>query len=228
MPAPHRRPVRLAAIALCAVSSAAATASGASAATLTADKPCYVNSDSAVGAPMVLSGTGYTPGASVEISGTGVVGSTTADASGNISTTIPAPILSTIGPGTMATTLTAGDQSFNGAPPATATTTVQSANLAAVAKPGSVRNVKTQKVTFIFSGFTPGRHIYGFYMRQKVVATDEFGKASGPCGVLRQRALLYPGGHPHYNRYSVAFESTSRYSRSAFPRFTGTLNIIHF
>ena len=37
-----------------------------------------------------------------------------------------------------------------------------------------------------------------------------------------------PGGRPSKDKYKVTFESTSRYDKTAFPRVTGTLNILHF
>ena len=105
---------------------------------------------------------------------------------------------------------------------------MQSANLAVATKPGSVRNVRKDKVTFSFSGFAPGKHIYGYYLRKKVVAKAKYGKAKGPCGMLKEKALLFPGGHPTKDQYKVTFESSSKFDKNAFPRVTGTLNILHF
>ena len=88
--------------------------------------------------------------------------------------------------------------------------------------------MRKDKVTFSFSGFATGKHIYGYYLLKKVVAKVKFGRAHGPCGLLKQKALLYPGGHPSKDKYKVSFESSSRYDKNAFPRVTGTLNILHF
>ncbi len=60
------------------------------------------------------------------------------------------------------------------------------------------------------------------------MAKAKFAKAQGPCGMLKQKALLYPGGRPSKDQYKVTFESSSRYNKNAFPRVTGTLNILHF
>ena len=93
-----------------------------------------------------------------------------------------------------------------------------SANLAVATSPSSVRNVRKQKVTFSFSGFVPGKHIYGYYLLKKVVAKVKFGKAHGPCGVLKQKALLYPGGRPTKDKYKVtsrARAATTRVSSRA-------------
>jgi hypothetical protein len=232
MTSPHRRPNLVVALAVGALSALAsgsgALAAGASAARISADKACYVNTNPAAGAPMTISGTGFIPGNTVGISGSGVSTTATVGSDGEFVASTKAPILSSTGPGSMSATLTATEQSSGGGPAVSATTVVRAANLAVSTKPTSVRNVRKDKVTFNFSGFTPGKHIYGYYMRKKIVATARFGAASGPCGTLRQRALLYPGGRPGNSQYNVAFESTSRYSKTAFPRVTGKLSILHF
>ncbi len=227
MTASHRRMARIATAACCAVSASGALATAASAATIAADKPCYVNADPSQGAPMTITGGGFVPSAFVSLSGGTVSATGTADAAGNFTVTTNAPELSTISPGSKTTTVTATSTNTDGSP-LTANVPVQSANLAVATKPGSVRNVHKDKVTFMFSGFVPGKNIYGYYVRRKVVAKARFGRAQGPCGVLKQKALLYPGGRPSKDSYKVTFESSSRYSKSVFPRVTGTLNILHF
>jgi hypothetical protein len=235
MTSPNRRPVLVVALTVSTLASAAALASGpgaraaeSSTARISADKACYVNTNSASGAPMTVSGTGFTPNGTVAISGGNVSTTATVTSDGEFVVATKAPILSTSGPGSMSATLTATEQTGTGGPAVSATTVVRSANLAVATKPTSVRNVRKDKVTFSFSGFTPGKRIYGYYMRKRIVATARFAAAGGPCGTLRQRALLYPGGRPHNSQYNVAFESTSRYSKTAFPRVTGKLTILHF
>jgi hypothetical protein len=221
----HRRAVLVVAATLGALAPAAgALASSASAATIQVDRPCYINVDPFQGAPMTVTGAGFTPGDSVDISGGTVFATVTVDGSGNFTTTTNAPSLSTTGAGTRKTTLTATDEA-NGT---TAATVAQSANLAVSVKPTSVRNVRRDKVTFSFSGFTPGKPIFGFYARRRIVAKSRYGRAAGPCGTLHRRALLFPGGRPHNNLYKVTFESVGRYSKKAFPRVTGQLKILHF
>jgi hypothetical protein len=228
MNATHRRLIRIGATAFCTLSATSgALAVQASAATLAANKACYVNADPVSGAPMTISGTGFVPGATADLSGGTVSAQATVDAAGNLSFTTGAPQLKSLTPGQIKTTLIATANNPDGSQ-TTASIVVKSANLSVATKPGSVKNVGKNKVTFSFSGFTPGKHIYGYYMRKKVVAKATFGKASGPCGMLKDRALLYPGGHPSSNQYKVTFESSSRFSKNAFPRVTGTLNIIRF
>jgi hypothetical protein len=219
----HPRLARVVIIACCAVPAAGALAAQASAATLTANKACYVNADPSVGAAMVITGAGFTPGSSVTLSGGTTFATGTADPAGNVSIPAQAPTLASLDPGSKTTTLTATDGAG-----LSAAVAVRSANLAVSTKPRSVRNVRKDKVTFSFSGFAPGKHIYGYYLRKKIVAKAKFARAKGPCGTLKQKALLFPGGRPSHDSYKVTFENTSKYSTTAFPRVTGTLSIFHF
>jgi hypothetical protein len=202
----------------------AATASAASAASLSVDRACYVNVNSASGAPMTITGSGFAPGETVDVSGGTVYAQGTAGPTGTFSVTTKAPILSTVNPATETTTLTATGESSQ----ATATVSVQSANLAVQTSPPSVRNVRRDKVKFSFSGFTPGRHIFGFYVRGRKLVRARFGVAHGPCGTLTQRALLFPGGRPTHDSYTVTFESSPRLLKTAHPKITGRLTILRF
>jgi hypothetical protein len=227
MKSSHRRVATLALTACCAVPAAGAMAAQASAATLTANKGCYVNANPSQGAPMVITGSGFVAGTTVQLTGGTAFGSAVADANGNVSIPAQAPELATIAPASKTTLLTATGDNPDGTT-TTATLKVQSANLAVATKPGSVRNVRKDKVTFSFSGFAPGKHIYGYYLRKKVVAKAKYARAKGPCGMLKEKALLFPGGHPTKDSYKVTFESSSKFDKDAFPRVTGTLNILHF
>ena len=226
MTSSHRRTVRLIALTFGALLPAlGAVAAQASAATLSVDRGCYVNTDPLVGAPMTITGTGFPAGDTVDVSGSDLPATATVAANGEFTAQAKAPILSHKGPGTLNTTLTATDQTN---PAVSATTVVHSTNLAVSTNPLSVSNVRKDKVTYSFSGFTPGKRIYGYYARKRIVGRIRFNKAHGPCGTLRERALLFPGGRPHNDTYTVTFESMSRYSRKAFPRVTGKLSILHF
>jgi hypothetical protein len=220
-----RRPLLLATTTLCALGSASgAFAAQASAATVAANQPCYVNANPSLGAPMTITGAGFTPGDTVDVSGGTVFAEATVAADGSFAVATQAPILGTIDPATQSTTLTATDTDG-----VTASIPVLSANLAVTATPSSVRHPDRTKVTFKFSGFTPGRHIYAYYLHnKKLVATQKFGTAAGACGTFSQKALLYPGGHPRYDQYKVAFESSSRYSKTALPQAVAKLSIFSF
>jgi hypothetical protein len=218
---------RLAAATVCAaLAGSGALAAQASAATLTLDKACYVNTASGPAA-MTIAGAGFTPGDSIEVSGGTTFATATADPTGAFSVPAQAPELTNPNPGTLSTTLTATDETTG---QTVVAVKAMSTNLAVLTKPGSIpaREIKKKKITFTFSGFTPGKEIWGFYLRKKVVAKAKFGKAAGPCGTLTHKALLYPGGHPTKDQYNVAFESTSRYVKKAFPSVVGKLSILSF
>jgi hypothetical protein len=224
MNAIHRRSAQGLTAILCAASVTTATAAAASAATVSVDRACYVNVNPAAGAPMTITGTGFTPGETVDVSGGTVFATATANASGAFTATTKAPILGTVNPSAETTSLTATGETSQDV----AAVSVRSTNLAVQTSPGTVRNVRRDKVRFSFSGFTPGKHIYGFYMRGAFRMRATFGVASGPCGTLTQRALLFPGGRPRHDAYTVAFESSWRYSRTAFPKIAGKLDILRF
>jgi hypothetical protein len=221
----HRRLVRIAATAVCALSGAGGVlAAQASAATLAANSACYVNANPFSGTEMTITGAGFVPGASASLQGGTAFADATADASGNLVFQTPAPTLKSSAPGSAKTVLTVIADNPDGSQ-TTAAVTVTSANLSIQTKPTQVKHVNKDKVTFSFSGFTPGKHIYGYYQRKKVVAKAKFGVAKGPCGLLKQKALLYPGGHPKNDQYKVTFESSSRFVKKTFPEITGTLSI---
>lgn len=226
MSASHRRPALLAALALAGAGGAlSVTAAPAAAApTLIANKACYVNRSTTAGTAMTLAGAGFTPGQSLQLSGGTAFKTVRVGPQGTFTATTPAP--ATSHQGVTRTTITAADRATGAA---VARVVVRSTLLAVSASHTSVRNVRKDKVTYTFSGFTPGKRIFGFYMRRsRVVATMRFGKAGGPCGTLHQRALLYPGGRPRANSYKVAFESTSHYSKKAAPQVTATLRLLPF
>lgn len=191
--------------------------------TLTANRACYINRTTAP-AQMRITGSGFPPDVQISIAGGTVTAQAQTDATGAFVLTVAAPQLASPGPGTLATrlTATAPDQTT------AATTRVLSTNLAVALTPSSItaREIPRRRVSFSFSGFTPGRHIYGYWLRRHVVARTRFGRAAGPCGTLTQRALLFPGGHPNARQYEVAFESLARYERRARPRVSGRLSIL--
>jgi hypothetical protein len=167
-------------------------------------------------------------GTTVQLTGGTTFGNAVADPSGNVSIPAQAPELATVDPASKSTVLTATADNPDGTQ-TTATVPVQSANLAVATKPRSVKDVRKDKVTFSFSGFVPGKHIYGYWQtKNKTVGKTKFAKAQGPCGTLKQKALLFPGGRPKKDSYKVTFESSSKFNKNAFPRVTGTLNIFHF
>ncbi len=220
-----RRLVR-AAIGTVAMLLPGALAAAASAATLSVNKPCYVLAGRT--APtMLVGGTGYAPGDPVSITSSdgSVDANTTANAAGAflVATNAPTPFFSE--PGQKTVTLTASDFSANGTISATAPATV--APLAVATSPATAR--PSRKVTWLFSGFAPGRFVYVHYIRGKrVVARMRFGRATGACGLLRTKAHLYYSTHPSHLTYNIQVDDSKRYSIRARPRILGRIRPIGF
>ncbi len=195
-----------------------AFAAEAPAQTLTVDKPCYVNVANTA-AVMTVSGTGYAPGDPVLISSSdgSVDTQTTADPSGSILVQTDAPTPSLTHPGAQTVTLTAQDFTATGTT-LTASTPVMATDLGV--EPQPTRAKLTSRVTWYFSGFAPGKPIYGHYLRKQQVALARFGLARGACGVLKVRARFYPGGNPRRRKYRLQFDDSQRYSKHSLPRYT--------
>jgi hypothetical protein len=227
MTASHRWLAVLTATACALSASAGALAAPASAATISVDKACYVNTATGP-APLTVTGSGFAPGESVQVSGGTTDIDTTADATGSFTATGSAPELNSKAAGTRWTTLTASGFDPTTGQLVSATTRALSANLAVSTKPLSVpvKDLRTHKVTFTFSGFTPGKAIYGYYLRKRVVATTRYGRATGRCGTLKHKALLLPPGQSTKVRYGLVFESVPHYSKTANPRVTALVQFL--
>lgn len=92
--------------------------------------------------------------------------------------------------------------------------------------PPSARPKK--KVKYIFAGFKAGKAIYGHNLHKgKVAETYKFGKAKGPCGVLKAKARIYPG-HSRYSHYKAQFDNSKKYSKKASPRINTTVSVLRF
>ncbi len=199
----------------------AAAAAQASAATLAVSAPCYVNVISNKGAPIDITGTGYTPGDTIAVQGDAVFGTTTAAPDGSINLVTTGPILPFSGPGTGSTTLTSQDETSGAGN--LAQTSVTMANFSVDTQPSVAK--PSRKVTWRFSGFIPGHSIYVHYLhKNRVVTRMAFGKAQGPCGTLKAHDRFFPGGHPHYSKYQVVFDQVKRYTKHARPRISTTLS----
>lgn len=207
------------------IAPAAFASQASAAATLAANQPCYVNAGKNPAA-MVLTGTGFTPGDQVMItSGDGSVDATAnVNTAGQISVVTGAPTPFFNLPGQKTETITATDLPLSGGE-ITATTTVRVAPLAVETVPAEAKFSK--KVTWYFSGFLPGKTVYGHYLRNgKQVARAQFGRAQGPCGVLKSKARFFPGGHPRFKKYGVQIDNSKRYSKHASPRIDTKLGTV--
>jgi hypothetical protein len=195
------------AVASFAFAFAFAFAAPAGAQTISAASACYVNVNPMIGAPVTLNGSGWTAGDDVEIKGGGVDASATVGADGTFTQVVAAPLLLTSGPAQQRVVLNAYDRTTG---LATATTSIRSANLALSVRPMLATPDAT--VHFSFSGFLPDRPIYAHYLHgRRVVAEQAFGTTMGACGLLADKAPVFPGGVAKFSRYTVQFDDSRRY-----------------
>jgi hypothetical protein len=208
-----------------ALGSAGMAAAQARAASISVPAACVIDASVVHGSPMIVDGSGFTPGDSIELTtnrGTGF-GTATADATGSFQVVMTAPVFSRTGPAVATFELTATDQTDG---VTTATTSLEAANLGVATTPQQAK--AGAKVTYTFAGFMSGAEIYGHYLhRNKVTATARFGRGRGPCGVLKTRARLYPG-RQRYDTYTVQFDNSRRYSPKSRPYYVTSLNVFKF
>jgi hypothetical protein len=174
---------------------------GAQAATLSVQQTCFVS-----GADARVVGTGYTPGALVRLEGTDLSGSATADAAGNIDTTVR-PYLTggnRVTPKTF--TLTASE---GGAPLASVSFPVVGDLFMVDA---NLNGPPSSTVRWRFAGFQPGKPVYGHYrFGGRTIRNYRFGVAKGPCGTLTARARRLPT-KVRYGTWKLKFDSRRSYS----------------
>lgn len=163
-----------------------ATASPATAAELTTDRSCYVT-----GQQMLLNGTGFTPGADVDLAARGTTPLRgPADAAGGFGARLTAPTGGALGlKSTERTSVAITATDANGVAAQATVTMVQFA-FKTDSGTKSTRALRTWK----FSGFQDtSRPIYGhFRFAGKTIANYRFGKPSGACGLLTKRAPGIP------------------------------------
>jgi hypothetical protein len=212
----------------CGALACGALAAQASAADLAVTASCYVVAGT--NAPsMSFSGSGYTPGDPVLIaSDEGSVNtSVKADSLGQISGRADAPTPFFATPGAKRIGLTATDQTPTGTT-ITGSTTINVTELGWEHGSTKARNglgALTEKTNWSFSGFQPGKPIYGHYLfRGKQVALASFGRAKAPCGTRKVRTRLYPAT-PHHNSYVIQYDDARAYSKKSQPRIIGSLKL---
>ena len=199
-----------------------AVAAPASAASLAVNKPCYVFTKHHA-ATMVVTGTGFVPDDTVRLtSSLGWSASKMAKAgpTGSFTATLQAPKPTLELPGQTTVTLTADDFESSQAISATAPVTLARFGVAVVPNGVPV----SQKLTWYLAGFRPGKEVFVHYLHSTPVAVLRLARASGPCGVVKARARLYPGGHPRYRRYSVQIDDSRHYAKHNTPHIDTVLN----
>jgi hypothetical protein len=182
-------------------------AASAQAATLSVagGKACYRFGDS-----LVLSGTGYTPGAPVDVTLEGrELGTLTADAAGNISSPLRVGNLS----GVSRRTLVATDATN---PAVTATARFLGSSLLVKVKPQN--GAAGRKLRINASGFTTGKRLYAHVRRKGYLRNIFIGKLKGPCRTLKRRKRVLSAGTPN-GLYTVQFDTKRHYSKKTKVRF---------
>ena len=195
---------RYAAYAIAAVFGAPASASAADVAV---DHECY-----AQGRTMTVSGSGYTPNSTATITVAGATYSTTADETGALSTTLPAPQTRLEHPGATQFTLTAHDVAGG----TDATTTIHVAYVGVDGVPS--RSQPHKRITWNIAGFPNQKAMYGHWrFRGKTRANHRMGVPQGPCGVLHVKARLIEAKRIRYGIWTVQFNFNRVYDKHAVP-----------
>jgi hypothetical protein len=196
---------------LAALGSAAATAAALAAGPATAQAadvnpgaPCVGGVATALKLP--VSGTGFTPGAVVNVSAGGqFVGTTTADPAGNFSVIGEPPILSSINRNQQTFQLTATDGTISAGPKPVIVSRVN------VTLPSRARAAR--KVRYRVYGFLPGRRVYLFVRRHgRTLGRFSIGVAKGPCGDTSRRLRYMPLRRYSTGTYQYYFSQSKHYS----------------
>jgi len=195
-----------------------ASAAPAGAATLTADRACFIESQE-----IGLTGGGFAPGAPVSVSGPQIAVSGNAGPEGVFATPVKAPLLGTLKPTSRTITITATDATTN---------TLGSLDLqvttAAFSTSTGFRSPRDKR-TWKFSGLfqRPGKPIYGhFRNRGRTYANYRFGVPKGPCGKLTRRAPGIPARSVPAGLWTVQVDFSRTYNPKASPRLTGDTTVI--
>ena len=195
----------VAAAALACVPAAPAAAQGA---VLQPLKACYVSVDSDVRERMAVAGSGFTPGAVVELSVNGrPAGGGVADDTGSLG---PIPVKAPYRPsGVREFTLTAAERDNP------ANTVELTSKVAALrVRPRPVPHRPRQKIRWVGLGFTGERKVRAHYTRGGVHRrTVTLGRPKGDCGRLDARGRQFPFT-PEVGTWRVRFDQQRVYSRT--------------
>jgi hypothetical protein len=201
-----------------AVLAGTAAAASASAATVSVTGACYLDSQM-----IPITGSGFTPGAAVSYAFDGVASATgTADAGGNVSQQVAAPVLP---PDTFehVFNMTVTDQSNLSN---VGTAPVRISQLTAKLTPSQAR--PTSRIRFAVHGMPPGQLVYLHYVyRGRARATVTLGRPSAPCGVLTVKRRFFPMRRPAVGTWIFQFDNRKRYSAGSRPAIVGKIPVFH-
>lgn len=194
-------------LACAAAAVACAVPTGASAATLTSNKPCYLEGESAT-----LAGEGYAANVPVSFAFDGSpAGQQPSDAAGRVFAGFTAP--TSIGSVSVREyTVTASDEAGNAGSTSLAVTKRE---LDVRPSSGSPR----RRVRFSVRGMVPGRTLYAHYvLRGRERARVRLGRAAGPCGTLVKRTRYFPRRTVPRGNWTIQVDHRRRWSRRTTPR----------
>jgi hypothetical protein len=81
-----------------------------------------------------------------------------------------------------------------------------------------VAGAPSQRVTWLFAGFTPNRVIFGhFVYKGRLRKTYRYGTARGVCGTLATKAPRFPT-RPRRGRWYIQFDQVKTYDHATKPR----------
>jgi hypothetical protein len=174
-----------------------------------------------VAPPLRMSGTGFTPGQVVPLQLGAQTYYTLAEDTGVFSVEIDLRArLSRTQPTSSPLPIVATDPVLG----ASNALRIRTAPLQFDATPKRTRPSNT--VTFRFSGFEPGRAIYGHYRFDgRVRANVSMGRAGSPCGLLTARRDQIPVPEPEVGLWRVQFDQRRTFSPRATPRVEGTVTV---
>ncbi len=201
---------------LAAAGALALPAAAAQAATAALDLPCYVS-----GHAGTLTLSGFAPNAVIDVANADL-GRTqvTTDATGQAAVTFARAPGETLQQPSARSFVVTATETAN--PASTATASSQVAPLAFATDAGT----KSPKAIrhWSFSGFTPGRSIYGhFRLKGLTRGTFRFGAAKGACGLYERRAAgIAIRGHVSTGLWTIQVDQVQRYSSKTRPRLTDT------
>jgi hypothetical protein len=191
----------------------------ASAATLTTDRPCYIQSQ-----PMTITGAGWVPGSSWSVETDQLFDFGDADPAGNfVSTNETAPIVvgDTFKPKTF--TLTGKQDNID-----VATATFKVVDFIAQPKDGNGK--PTGKTKWRFAGFNPGKTIYIHTRRGSKTYLTKVGKGDATCGTASKRLKRLPGvpaSQIKNGEYKVFVDNRRKFAKSNgnFLQYSGEITI---
>lgn len=183
-----------------------------------------------VSPPLTITGSGFGPGARVELRRGSRTFFGTAGADGVLSAQLSVLDLLTArsAPGSTPFTVVANDLGgISGTPPAQGVSNevrLRAAPLAFAASP--TRAKPSARVTFRLSGFAPDRIVYAHYRYNgKVRANVPFGRASNPCGLLTTTRRQIPASNPQTGVWRVQFDHNRAFSPKVSPRIAASINV---